>query len=68
MLDLVNSARGCLHRVEVLSDWKLLTNTLLDDKAGEQRGDSATTDLVLLLRHAAERACSGPLASHTDGR
>ena len=59
---------GACARVEVLSDWKLLTKALLDDKAEEQRGDAATTNLVQLLRHAAERACSGPLSSHSDGR
>ena len=51
--------------VEVLSDWKMLTKALLDDKATEQRGDVATTNLALVLRHAAERACS---TSASDGR
>ena len=48
-------------RVEILSDWKVLTAALLEDAAVEARSDASTSNLVLLLRDAAHKATGGQL-------
>lgn len=55
------------RRVEVLHEWKAMADALLDDAACEQRGQQATTDLVLLLQAAVQKACGSGLGLSSGG-
>ena len=48
--------------MEVLKNWKVMTEGLLFDEAVEARSSAATTNLVQLLREAAHRAAGGSLS------
>lgn len=45
--------------MEVLGEWKVLADMLLDDAACEARGEAATTNLVLTLSAAVRAATAG---------
>ena len=51
-----------LSRMEVLKNWKVMTEGLLSDEAVEARSSAATINLVQLLREAAHRAAGGSLS------
>ena len=58
---------GC--SVEVLRDWRAMVGALTSDQANEERGDAATTNLVLLLSASVHRAVSATPAGHrTDAK
>ena len=47
----------------MLTDWRTLVDALADDAANEQRGDVATTHLVLLLRDSLHKATGHQLTA-----
>ena len=52
--------------VEVLGEWKVLADALLDDGACEARGEAATTNLVLILSAAVRAATAGAAGGAAD--
>lgn len=59
--------RRC-RRVKVLENWDVLSEALLDDKACEKRGETATTDVALLLQAAAQKACGVEIGLSSTAR
>lgn len=58
-----------MRSVGVLKDWRVMVDTLADDRANEARGDAATTNLVLLLAASVHRAVAAAQpGSQADGR
>ena len=54
-----------LCRVPALKEWAIIVSMLL----GESLGESAWTDLLLVLKNAAHKACGGALSLlQPDGR
>ena len=53
--------------MDVLHDWKELSKALLDDKACERRGETATLHLGFLLQASVHRACTGSLDLTSSG-
>ena len=59
----------CACSVDVLKDWRVMVESLADDKANESRGDAATTNLILLLAASVHRAVTAAQpGSRADGR
>ena len=58
-----------MRSVEVLKDWRVMAESLADDRASEARGDAATANLVLLLAASVHRAVTAAQpSSRADGR
>lgn len=55
--------------VEVLQDWRVMVDSLTEDRTNEARGDAATTNFILLLAASVHRAVTATQpGSHPNGR
>ena len=55
--------------MEVLQDWRVMVDSLTEDRTNEARGDAATTNFILLLAASVHRAVTAAQpGSRPDGR